>query len=152
MRHSVAVRLVILCVALLASLTAPGLAVAHGWAHEHLAHEHAAQASSGHQAHDAHDDDHDEVTAASGDHHADAIVLRPTEHGHEHDHATLDIAPGARDLGRLLPPAVLAQVPAVAPLTAISEVRCAALVDHALLARPDPARGSPPALRAPPAC
>jgi hypothetical protein len=142
-RRSPAVRLVTLVLAMFVSLSAPAQALAHGWTHAHLAHDHEAEA-----AHDAHD------AVVADEHHADAASaeLEPASHGHEHGHATISVAPGVRDVGRFLAPAVLAQAARIEPVTAIVEVRSAALPEHALLARPAPDDGPPPTLRAPPAC
>jgi hypothetical protein len=155
-RHSAAGRLAAFALALLVSLTAPALALSHGLAHGHLADEHAAEAHAVPEATHEGDHDHGMAPGAMEAHHdldgvdAASVVLRPAEHGHEHDHATLDVAPGARELGRLVPLAVLAHVPATVPPATVVEVRSAALSDRALLARPDPRSGPPPALRAPP--
>lgn len=130
--------------ALLVSLAAPGLAVAHGLAHDHLAHEHAAVA---HPAEHPHEDEHEEHR----DHSPIAPALRSADHEHGHDHATVAVAPGARELTRLDLPAGAASITeSTPPPTRLIVVRSAALTDRALLARPDPESGPPPRLRAPP--
>ena len=134
--------MIALVTALLMSLAAPGLALAHGLAHDHLAHEHAAAA-----AHDSggagHDDDRH--------HDADVSAIRAGEHAHEHGHATIAVAPGARDLSRIdLPTAPAGSPEPPLPPPTLVVVRSAALSDRALLARPDPESGPPPRLRAPP--
>ena len=139
-----------LVIALLVSLAAPALAVTHGLAHAHLAHEHGEPAA--HESHGEHAD-HDEAPAPT---HVDdvepAAAFEPAEHGHHHDHATLAVAPAGRDLLRL----TAAVGPAVVPTSARTlqtnvVVRSPALTDRALLARPGPPHGPPPTLRAPPA-
>ncbi|MGZ8491366.1 MAG: hypothetical protein ACXWZS_04070 [Gemmatirosa sp.] len=142
MRRRPPARLIAFLTALLVSLTAPGLAVAHGLAHDHLAHEHAAAA-----AHHANEAGHDDAR----DHGAETPALQAAEHEHQHGHATVAVAPGARELSRLDLPVAPAVAPEPAPPpTTLIVVRSAALSDRALLARPDPESGPPPRLRAPP--
>lgn len=174
MRRSVAARLVAFLTALVVSLTAPGLAVAHGLAHAHLAHEHADTPAdhggagrgepSPRDEHHA-DGEHREPAApapsgavpplegARDDAHGDLAspAVAPADHGHRHGHATVAVAPGARDLTRIhLPPAAAAALAPPVPPGALVVVRAAALGDRALLARPAPESGPPPRLRAPP--
>ena len=147
MRRSVPYRLVAFVFGLLVSLTAPALAVTHGLAHDHLAHAHGE--------HEEHEEHVAETTVApSAGHALDADLaptLAPAGHGHEHGHATIDVAPGPRDLARLTvavaAPTTVEPPPTLARLVV---VRSPALEDHALLARPDPESGPPPRLRAPP--
>lgn len=143
MRRSAPLRLVAFLIALLVSLSAPGLALVHGLAHDHLAHAHAAAGPADHAVEAGHD---------GADHGARTPALRAPDHEHEHGHQAVVVAPGARELARL----DLAAGPAVAPEpppppTTLVVVRSAALTDLALLARPDPESGPPPRLRAPPA-
>ena len=162
MCRSLPIRLVALLVGLIAGLVTPGLAVAHGLAHDHLAHEHRPGGAL-HPLHDAAEaaladdhggshggDDHDDRHTGAP-HVADALVaLSVPDHRHDHGHATIDLARVVRDLGRV-DVAVHHAPPPVAP--AASEIPLAhtpAVVDHALLARPDSAPGPPPRLRAPP--
>ena len=156
-RRSPAARLVAFVLALLVSHSAPAQALVHGLTHGHLAHAHALpiEAAGDHDHDDgAHDDDHHGYVAAPiavrDDHGGGAAVVRSSEH--EHGHPAVEVAPVSRDIGRLFPLAVLTMTPAALALPTIVEVRAAALPDHALLARPAPEGGPPPALRAPPAC
>jgi hypothetical protein len=135
-RRSPLVRLLALVIALLGSLAAPTLGVAHGLEHAHVAREH-----HGDSRHDA--SHHDSARAAE--------AREADDHGH--DHARVDAAPVTRDIGRH-DIAHVAVVPSSTPspvCATLVVVRCAALTDRALLARPDPGGGPPPALRAPPA-
>lgn len=157
-------RLIALVVALLGSLSAPTLALAHAHVHEHLAQRHGGDAPANHdddphgdqpgdQPGDQHRDHH-------GDHHTDAgdasgsraAAWRSSSSDHAHGHPRLDVVQGTRDLIRL--PAAHESaplVPAVVTLRAtLHEVRAPARTDRVLLARPDPERGPPPTLRAPP--
>ena len=149
-----------LVVALLVSLSAPGLALAHGLAHDHLVHEHARDAAVDDHAHDvdhgAHP--HDDATPAAAPHHETlsavevAPTVRPADHAHEHAHETIVVARGARDAARLDAVATPPVIPEAPPApTALVVVRSPALTDRALLARPGPLHGPPPTLRAPPA-
>lgn len=141
MRRSLPIRLLALVVALLASLSAPALGVAHGLEHAHVAREHHGDSHHGDSHHDA-----------SPDGSARAAEAREAD-DHGHEHTRLDAAPAPRDVGRyavahaavVLPPS-----PTLVHATFVV-VRSPALTDRALLARPDPGGGPPPALRAPPA-
>jgi hypothetical protein len=145
-RPSAPLRLVALLLALIAALATPGLAIAHGLAHDHLTHEHAAKAGHGHElGADAIGDHHDD----RADHDA-GTVLAPTTHGQEHGHAVIDVAPGARELPRIDLAAVAMEPPAAPDAVELSLGHAPAIADHALLARPDPDGGPPPRLRAPP--
>jgi hypothetical protein len=135
-RRSVSFRLLAFVLALLGSLAAPGLALTHGLAHAHLARHH---------------EQHHEASAARS---SPTPTLDAPDDDHAHGHATVDVAPGARDVARLQwPPATLPAVPARALVLRadLVVVRSPALTDRALLARPDPDGGPPPRLRAPPA-
>jgi hypothetical protein len=131
-RRSLVTRLLAVVVALLGSLSAPALGLAHDLEHAHVAREHGA-----------------------GPHHdapGRAVEAREADH-HGHDHTRLDVAPAIRDLGRYDVAQAAAATPR-APTTVQATfvvVRSPALTDRALLARPDPGGGPPPTLRAPPA-
>lgn len=164
--RSFASRLTAVLSALFVSLSAPGLALAHGLEHEHLAHEHPAYAHVSVEE----DADRDHHTADDADHHIDladrpsaamtsrdigdgdhTVALDPADHEHRHDHETVTVAPGARDVHRLeqtVTPVAAPEPPSTA--TELVVVRSAALRDRALLARPAPESGPPPRLRAPP--
>jgi len=134
-RRSSPFRLLAFVLALLGSFSAPALALTHGLAHDHLADRHSAN---------AHHDVVQDAWAVAFD--------TPADGEHAHDHATVDVAPGTRDPSRLdLTHAALPASPAPALVQAtIVAVRSPALADRALLARPAPAGGPPPTLRAPP--
>lgn len=142
-RRSTLFRLVAFVVVLTAAFGGPGLAVAHGLAHDHLRWEH--------QAHDA------RPVAGASAHDVDAargagVTLAAPEHAHAHGHATVDVAPGTRAIDRVpLAAVVCAADASLVPAAAYRLVaHRPALADHALLARPDPSTGPPPRLRAPP--
>lgn len=122
-------RLFAFVLALLGSLSAPALALTHGLAHAHLAH-------------------HREAAAYT----LPTPTLDAQESEHAHEHAIVDVAPGARDAARLdLMPVTPLATPAPALVLAdLVVVRSPALTDRALLARPAPSAGPPPRLRAPP--
>lgn len=153
-------RLIALAVALLGSLSAPTLALAHAHVHEHLAQRHGGDAPGDHDDDPRGDHQGDQHRDHHGDHHTDAgdasgsraAVWRSSSSDHAHGHPRLDVVQGTRDLIRL--PAAHESaplVPAVVTLRAtLHEVRAPARTDRVLLARPDPERGPPPTLRAPP--
>ncbi|WP_291160789.1 hypothetical protein [Gemmatimonas sp. UBA7669] len=146
--------------ALVACLTSPGLALAHGVAHAHAAeahheerrnggHEQVAQPEpdhahelAGHQGHDA------PVPVHSGD---DVPVLSGPEHGHQHDHVRVESASAVRSDTRdgMDAPVVSAPVDAALPSETLS-LAPPTRWDAAALARPAPDSGPPPTLRAPP--
>jgi hypothetical protein len=152
-RRSPPFRLLALVLALLGSLSAPALATAHGVAHDHVAREH-------HQAADHHEADHHGADdQGAGDREADRHERAarafdgPSSDEHRHDHASVDSAPGPRDLSRLhLAPAALPPIPpSFADLSSVISAGGAVAAIPALLARPGPDGGPPPRLRAPPA-
>ena len=144
MRRSFRFRLFAFAIALLGSLSAPALALTHGLVHEHLAGEHL----DGELLAEHHDEDHTRPqsaaeTPAFENHSAD---------DHAHEHATLEAVVWSRHFSRsdlTTPDAALVSAPALA-IDADVVAHAPALVDHALLARPDPGGGSPPNPRAPP--
>jgi hypothetical protein len=154
-RPSVSFRVVALLAALIASLVSPGLAVAHGLAHDHLAHEHGARHADHARDedhglapvadHDDHDDDHHGPERA-----ADRPAYSAPGHTHDHGHVVIDLARTGRDVGRVdvVPPH--APLPSAPAAWEVPRAHAPALVDHALLARPDPGSGPRPTLRAPP--
>ncbi len=153
-------RLLALVVALLGSLSAPSLAIAHGRVHEHVAHRHGADEFSHVDPSRAADRVADDHGVAHGDESADArdatasgASVRQAPAGeHAHGHPRVDAVQGVRDLTRL--PATheyATLVPAVVTIRATRHVvQAPARTDRVLLARPDPERGPPPTLRAPP--
>jgi len=139
-RRPVAIRLLTLVVALLGSLPASVLAVAHGLVHAHLAHEHQ-------HAHGA------DAVAAPPDRHATTLVLDDAaDDDHAHGHVILEAVPGSRQLSRL----DLTSVDSVALPASVSVelgvvlVYSPARADRALLARPDPGGGPATRPRGPP--
>ena len=134
--------------ALLGSLSAPAQALVHGRLHGHLAQHHGGAEVGDHE--------HDQP----GEHHAGAPEVAEDQASwqqwpgsdHAHGHPRFEAAPGARELFGL-PSAhvVTALVPSVVAIRAtLQDVRAPARTDRVLLARPDPERGPPPTLRAPP--
>jgi len=151
-RHTAFTRLTAFVVGLLMSFGAPGLAVAHGAAHAHLAHEHREHAASTpvDTDHLDHADRHDASGEADMD--GDLELSAPAKHRHGHDYASLNIAPTGRDLSRFeLTPRSMSVPVSVEQLWTVTTVRSLALQDPALLARPAPSSGPPPTLRGPPA-
>jgi len=139
-RQSVLSRSTALLVALLVSLSASGLALAHGLTHEHLAHAHWTHGAHGGEG--AGHDDHGRALPA----------VSPARHGHAHDHATLDVAPGARVLvGHVAVAAPVAELPPPRAALGVRTVASPARTDAAVLPRPAPAAGAPSGPRAPPA-
>jgi hypothetical protein len=150
-RYTAVTRLTALVVGLLMGLAAPGLAVAHGVAHAHLAHEHQEHAIA--VAGADHTDRHEAEGEGQGDEdaHRSSQSVAPSEHRHGHDHATVNVAPTGRDLSRSeLVIGSMAVPTTVERLWTVTTVRSPALHDRALLARPAPDSGPPPTLRAPP--
>ncbi len=143
-------RLVALGFAMLGSLSAPTLALAHGHVHEHLSRQHADGEGGDHEG-DHHDDHH---APARDDRGEGASRVRSSADEHAHGHPAMDVAPGVRDLIRLPATAEAAALapPPVTVRVTLHEVRAPARTDRILLARPDPERGPPPTLRAPPTC
>lgn len=136
-RHFIA-----LVVALLGSLAAPASAVAHGWLHEHAAHEAA---------------DHHRQAAVSNRDIAQAEVahgaeVEEQEDHHRHGHDAIVVGPATRDGLRLAVVAVTAIVVSRVelPMAEGIPLRSVTLSHRALLASPDPGGISPPSLRAPP--
>ena len=100
-RLSPRARSIALALALLGSLSAPALALEHGYVHEHVAKRHGGDETPSHG-----DEPHGEQSA---DHHPNARQAAPSlasaqrasSSGHAHGHPRLDAAQGARDLIRL---------------------------------------------------
>lgn len=146
-------RSIALVLALLGSLSAPALALEHGYVHEHLAQRHGG----------------DETPPNGGEHHGEqsadhlpnaldaarllASEQRASSSDHAHGHPRLDAATGARDLIRLpVAHETPLLIPDVVTLHAMLHVvRPRVRVGREHLARPDPERGPPPNPRAPPA-
>jgi len=141
-RLSLPSRVVAVLVTTLVGLAAPATALAHGLAHAALPHGHVEHGAS------------EQAAAPPHEQHRDPGVSRALldRQDQEHGHAAIDVVTAARDLvrhaARVGPATTATQI---AALTAAVTVRSRALVDRALLARPDPAVGPPPRLRAPPA-
>lgn len=140
-RRSMLARLVAFVLALTAGFGGPGLAVAHGLAHDHLRREHLA-----------HDARHVAVASGRDGARGAGMTLAAPEHDHAHGHATMDVAPGERATQSALLAAALVAANSSLILAASDQplVHRPALFDRALLARSDPATGPPPRLRAPP--
>lgn len=134
-------RLVAFVLAVTAGFGGPGLAVAHGLAHDHLRREHPA-----------HDARH--VAGVSGRDEVRAVgaTLAPPEHDHDHGHPAIEVAPGVRATEAAPLAAALVATRAALVLAASTQslAHQPALSHRALLARSDPATGPPPRLRAPP--
>jgi len=142
-RQSAIYRSTALLVALLVSFAAPGLALAHGQTHDHL-----ARAQAAHDVPHADGAGHDSADAS--DDHA-RLAISPAEHRHAHGHATLDVAPAVRSIGHVAAVApVAAELPLPQAATDVRVVVPAACTDEAVLPRPAPAAGAPSSPRAPP--
>ena len=138
-RRSVLFRMFAFVIALLGSLSAPALALAHGLVHEHLASEHQ-------------DEHHDDEQATPQYAVETPAFERHSADDHAHEHATLEAVLGSRHFGRVdltTPDVALVSTPSLT-IAVVVVAHAPALADHALLARPDPRGGSPPNLRAPP--
>jgi len=146
---------------MLASLSAPALALAHGHVHEHLVSRHHGAASTQQHGESIGEDHHAASHEEPREHH-DAIlksvhsplagVSQPSQGEHQHGHPALSAVTAARDVIRwqAAPIVAIAAPPAAPVLTTIRVVRSAHQTNRSTLARPDPEQGPPPALRAPP--
>ncbi len=148
-------RAAVLLIALLASLVSPGLAVAHGLAHAHMAEGHGQPAQPVAEYHQHPDgDDHDDVPRHTppGPAQPKYPGAHERDHGHGHEHATVAAALPSRVDIRTAVDAPEVAIPVTATLAQPDHsARPAASWDRAALARPAPHSGPPPALRAPPA-
>jgi len=167
-------RWTVLLLALIASLTSPALAVAHGVAHAHGAEEHrghtgqamlARERAPEHEAVKAHEHahgqayqyapehepvrDHEHDPPLAHDEH-DASLHEQT-HEHRHDHARVEPGTtGKPDVRTMVEaPVVVDAAPPAPPLETHAQSPVSRW-DIVALARPAPHTGPPPALRAPP--
>lgn len=151
--------MIALLLALLASFSAPGAALAHGSAHEREHHGKQACADAARPArHDhSHGAAHHEhamagATAEAGRTAADLALgglalASADESDGSHVHPTLDLPVRPRvELAAVLPLMVVATLLAMPAI----DVTTGAPVPHAALARPDPDAAPPPRTRAPP--
>lgn len=150
--------------ALLSSVTTPGLAYAHGRAHAHIAAEHAGPDQAAHDTadHGGHTDDHERHTSHGGgpaaldevhDSAQSESHLERSSHDHAHAHPVLADATAPRHDAHV-PGADIIAMPARSlgvSSPPVERIACAVVPTAALLARPGPDTGSPSSPRAPPA-
>ena len=171
-------RWTVLLRALIASLTSPALAVAHGVAHAHGAEEHRGHTGHAMLAHEqapehevvtahehAHEQAHEHANERAPEHEPardhehdpplahdeDDASLGEQTHGHRHDHARAEPGTtGKPDVRTMFETSVVVDAaPQVLPLETHAQSPVSRL-DIVALARPAPDTGPPPALRAPP--
>lgn len=155
-------RWTVLLLALVASLTSPALALAHGVAHAHGAHgirgyRHGEapphETVDGHDAAHAaeHDLAHEHETAPPRG--RNGAALRDQHHGHRHIHVRVELGATVKlDVRSEFETLVIVCAgPPVLPLSTHAQSPVSRW-DVVALARPAPNTGPPPALRAPPTC